>query len=1217
MLLALSIFVGCNTDNIKYTIIVLSDNEAYGMAYGGGEFSEGNEVTINAVAKDGYGFIGWYINDEKVENADSEYKFNAVRNVTIKAKFNTIEEIAIAELDFAKSTVITGLQTYVDTFDLDLYDESGIASIQAILESTIVEVNQCETVDAVTILYLEFKGLIDNVKTLAIKLEEAIANAKGNIDTYFDEIDLSLYDDAGVEAISSAVLVGKTRIEEAITLDAVDSAFKTTKLSIESILTISEKALRSAKATASDDLKNVVNLLDLNSYDVNDADAINKILNDALIAISNASTVDEVNEVWDAAKVQITKIADTPLEKVRTDAIDHLEQYSSIITNTSLSQDQIDTISEFVESGSAEIRDSNSVYDINKYVDDTISAIDLIFEKVLNAKYLEANATENKSMNGYDEGSEYCEAIDDFVISAIQRLNQTLTHDELTSTYLQIEVELNLIIYKIESIKTAQRYVDIALYSYLKMDIYDDNIYTRELSNIKLNVKNELNTIYNTREDIDDSFAEYNSLVNLVILNFEKQNAINTLTEYVTNLIEMYNLDQFIFLIQSIRELESECINNIKGTNSEAELSSEIDISTAKIDLIITKHNAKTTLVEFATKVKTNITNSDQANEYEAIDLIIKVANDNIDNATTDTEIIDFIDVAKTDIDLIALKSMAKYEITEYASQTKTNKNYPYESIESESIDACVLEWYVNIEAASSGEDVDLNITKSTDAIDLVVAKIEAKIRVDIYIKQILINNNYLEDSFEKNTINERAQLYITRYIDDQSNIKYINPGYTYVVDEIDLTVLRIDAINLLRSENASIKSTNNIESNTLYDTFLDGEEASGVNRILDQDTQKAINSVLNETIQKLYEILLGYKISNATEEINDYVDDIIQDLSGVDYDVYDLINERRVIHDEINNSKTEDEVEANLFTGKASLDFIVSKIRAKDTLQNAAKDTKNTNESEGGDYSNELEIDDATQGYKGRIDNAITQDEINDILSEAYDTYNFILSKIIIQKQLTAAAIDLKSDFTVIDWAYFYIDDIVQNAKDIYIYQAKTTEELNEGYTKALAEINDEFDILEIKINTTDQLNSYVISAIDENQDINIDSKYELYYLVMDAHELAEIEIINKHNESDVLSEFQKFVIQIDEIILLMMIHHSLNTLKNTYTDISIKEWIIDNPDALSELDNIYEMGTMSITCARSQSELIKTEELILTAISTVSIKYQRLYQVSLDNQI
>ena len=55
--------VGCDgisTSNIKtYTIAGLSNNSNYGTVYGGGNYAEGETVTLVAVAKDGYEFQKW------------------------------------------------------------------------------------------------------------------------------------------------------------------------------------------------------------------------------------------------------------------------------------------------------------------------------------------------------------------------------------------------------------------------------------------------------------------------------------------------------------------------------------------------------------------------------------------------------------------------------------------------------------------------------------------------------------------------------------------------------------------------------------------------------------------------------------------------------------------------------------------------------------------------------------------------------------------------------------------------------------------------------------------------------------------------------------------------------------------------------------------------------------------------------------------------------
>lgn len=73
-----------------YNVIVSVDDETHGAAMGGGFRQYGSFANVEAVASNGYQFIGWYENEECVSTEPS-YRFCVKNDVTLVAKFQVVK----------------------------------------------------------------------------------------------------------------------------------------------------------------------------------------------------------------------------------------------------------------------------------------------------------------------------------------------------------------------------------------------------------------------------------------------------------------------------------------------------------------------------------------------------------------------------------------------------------------------------------------------------------------------------------------------------------------------------------------------------------------------------------------------------------------------------------------------------------------------------------------------------------------------------------------------------------------------------------------------------------------------------------------------------------------------------------------------------------------------------------------------------------------------
>ena len=75
-----------------YTITV--NASAGGTVDGGGDYTAGSSVTLNATANNGYRFVGWMENDRQVSD-DAVYTFTANGNRTLTAKFEKVYNVTV------------------------------------------------------------------------------------------------------------------------------------------------------------------------------------------------------------------------------------------------------------------------------------------------------------------------------------------------------------------------------------------------------------------------------------------------------------------------------------------------------------------------------------------------------------------------------------------------------------------------------------------------------------------------------------------------------------------------------------------------------------------------------------------------------------------------------------------------------------------------------------------------------------------------------------------------------------------------------------------------------------------------------------------------------------------------------------------------------------------------------------------------------------------
>ena len=87
---------GEDAKSAYYMVTVEVDSDEHGIAIGQGIRQEGNFAKVEAVAKEGYQFVGWYEND-KLISQETQYRFCVEKDTLLVAKFEKDGESANSE----------------------------------------------------------------------------------------------------------------------------------------------------------------------------------------------------------------------------------------------------------------------------------------------------------------------------------------------------------------------------------------------------------------------------------------------------------------------------------------------------------------------------------------------------------------------------------------------------------------------------------------------------------------------------------------------------------------------------------------------------------------------------------------------------------------------------------------------------------------------------------------------------------------------------------------------------------------------------------------------------------------------------------------------------------------------------------------------------------------------------------------------------------------
>ena len=150
----------------------------------------------------------------------------------------TVNEAPVDELAVAKANAISELEALVNSLNQADYSEAKWAEIQSLLSEARNNINAAtvDSVNAVTELLNNAKNAINSVSNKATEqLAAAKVAAISDLESYYNDIDKSKYNDEGLVNLASALEAGKAAINAANNIDGVNSALANAKVALDNV----------------------------------------------------------------------------------------------------------------------------------------------------------------------------------------------------------------------------------------------------------------------------------------------------------------------------------------------------------------------------------------------------------------------------------------------------------------------------------------------------------------------------------------------------------------------------------------------------------------------------------------------------------------------------------------------------------------------------------------------------------------------------------------------------------------------------------------------------------------------------------------------------------------------------------------------------------------------------------------------------------------------
>ena len=187
-----------------YTISVSANPAEYGTVNGGGNYTHGQTVTLNATANTDYTFVNW-TEDGTVVSTDAEYSFTATADRTLVANFATITYTITASANPTEGGTVNGSGSYASgqTVNLNAIANEGYNFVNWTENGAVVstDAQYSFTITADRTLVANFEAITHTISASASPAEGGTINGTGDY-TYGQIVTLNAVANTGYSFVN-------------------------------------------------------------------------------------------------------------------------------------------------------------------------------------------------------------------------------------------------------------------------------------------------------------------------------------------------------------------------------------------------------------------------------------------------------------------------------------------------------------------------------------------------------------------------------------------------------------------------------------------------------------------------------------------------------------------------------------------------------------------------------------------------------------------------------------------------------------------------------------------------------------------------------------------------------------------------------------------------------------------------------------------------------
>ncbi|MCR4911105.1 MAG: hypothetical protein K5925_01075, partial [Bacilli bacterium] len=324
------------------------------------------------------------------ENIDEADDIDTVNTILANMKDNidsvpTKAQEAEQALNAAKLAAKNTMDAEVAKLNEADYSQTNWESIQTVLSGAKQTVDACTNTSDIDTVVNSFKTTIAGVKTKAQELDEAKSNAKAEIDAYIANKEAD-YSEANWTTITGLATSKKNAIDEATTVEAVNTLVSEFKSGVDAIKTKAQEAadaLAQAKEAARTELNNYATAKGQSNYSEAKWTELQGYLAQGLESLDSdrCDSTEKIDRIVSAAKSLMDSVKTKPVEELdnaKSTALDALSNYYNDKDGSKYTQENIDKMVAAYDAGRNAIEAATSVEAVNTALTNAKAAIDAI-----------------------------------------------------------------------------------------------------------------------------------------------------------------------------------------------------------------------------------------------------------------------------------------------------------------------------------------------------------------------------------------------------------------------------------------------------------------------------------------------------------------------------------------------------------------------------------------------------------------------------------------------------------------------------------------------------------------------------------------------------------------------------------------------------------------------------------------------------------------------